>query len=125
MVLDLDGHRPPGAPEFTATLWAEYSLPLANGSRLSFRGDYRNRSPVFNQTSERLTNLRKRPAISDFGARVSWTSPSGQFRVSVWGDHLREDWDIENFGPPSPCCNSFAAGFRGKRTYGVTASYDF
>lgn len=32
---------------------------------------------------------------------------------------------IENFGPPSPCCSTLAAGFRNKRSYGVTVGYAF
>ena len=124
-ILDISGHRPAGAPEWTATIFGEYDFALANGSSLTLRADWRGRSDVYNQTSERLTNLRLRPEISDVGVRLTWTSPSENFRISAWGDHLREDYDIENFGPPSPCCNSFSAGFRGKRVYGVSANYNF
>jgi iron complex outermembrane receptor protein len=126
-VYSLDGHRPPGAPEWTYTLFGEYTANLGNGSTLMLRADVRSRSDVFNQTSNRFTDppLRLRPQVTNWGARITWTAPSDRLSISAWGRNLNEDVDIENFGPPSPCCSSFAAGFRGKRTYGLTASMAF
>ncbi len=126
-VYQLDGHRPAGAPEWTYTLFGEYSVDLSNGSSLQFRADVRSRSDVFNQTSNRFTNppLRLRPEVTNFGARVTWRSADENLTVSIWGKNINEDVDIENFGPPSPCCSSFAAGFRGKRSFGATVSYGF
>jgi len=82
---------------------------------------------VFNQTSNRFTDppLRLRPQINDWGARVTWRSAEDHYSVALWGKNLSEDYDISNFGPPSPCCSTFAAGFRGKREYGLTANYNF
>lgn len=127
VVGDLDGKRPAGAPEWTYNLIGEYTFDLPGGSALEFRADLRGRSDVFNQTSNRFTDppLRLRPGVVDYGARITWTSAANDFSVSLWGKNLREDWDISNFGPPSPCCSSFAAGFRGKREYGITADYNF
>ncbi len=124
---DLSGHRPAGAPEWTYTLFGEYTAHLGNGSSLQFRADIRSRSDVFNQTSNRFTDppLRLRPEVRNIGARITWTSSDENLRISAWGKNLNEEVDIENFGPPSPCCSSFAAGFRGKRVFGVTGSYDF
>lgn len=126
-VYSLDGHRPAGAPEWTYTLFGEYTANLGNGSSLLFRADVRSRSDVFNQTSNRFTDppLRLRPQVTNWGARVSWISPSEDLSISLWGKNLNEDVDIENFGPPSPCCSSFAAGFRGKTYYGLTGTYSF
>lgn len=126
-VYSLEGHRPAGAPEWTYTLYGEYTFQLANGSNLLLRADVRSRSDVFNQTSNRFTvpPLRLRPEVTNWGARVSWINADENLTISAWGKNLNEDVDVENFGPPSPCCSSFAAGFRGKRYYGVTATYDF
>lgn len=126
-VYDLSGHRPAGAPEWTYTLFGEYTAHLGNGSSLLFRADVRSRSDVFNQTSERFSTppLRLRPEVTNWGARVTWTAPNENFSLSAWGKNLNEEVDIENFGPPSPCCSTFAAGFRGKRSYGLTGTYDF
>jgi outer membrane receptor protein involved in Fe transport len=126
-VYDLSGHRPAGAPEYTYTLFGEYTANLGSGSTLMFRADIRSRSDVFNQTSNRFTvpPLRLRPEVTNVGARVTWVASNEALSISAWGKNLTEEVDIENFGPPSPCCSSFAAGFRGKRSYGVTARYDF
>ena len=126
--IDISGHRPPGAPEYTYNLAGEYTMNLDGGANLSFRADVRGRSDVYNQSSSRTgprADIRLRPSISDWGARVTWRSADDNTSVSLWGKNLTEDWDISNFGPPSPCCSSFAAGFRGKREYGVTASFNF
>ena len=126
-VYDLSGHRPAGAPEYTYTLFGEYTANLGSGSTLMFRADIRSRSDVFNQTSNRFTvpPLRLRPEVTNVGARITWVASNEALSISTWGKNLTEEVDIENFGPPSPCCSSFAAGFRGKRSYGVTARYDF
>jgi len=125
--IDISGMRPPGAPEWTYNLIGEYTVDLGSG-RIVFRADYRGRSDVFNQTSSRTgprAGVRLRPSIRDWGARVTWFNADDNLSVSLWGKNLAEDYDISNFGPPSPCCTSFAAGFRGKREFGITASYGF
>jgi iron complex outermembrane receptor protein len=126
--IDISGMRPPGAPEWTYNLIGEYTFDLSGGSSLLVRADFRGRSDVFNQTSSRTgprAGARLRPEIADWGARITWTNANDNLAISAWGKNLAEDYDITNFGPPSPCCASFAAGFRGKREYGLTASYDF
>jgi len=125
--VDISGQRPAGAPEWTYNLRGEYTVPMDNGSTLVLAADYRGRSTVFNQTSSRNTNppLRLRPQINDWGARVTWINSNENLEISAWGKNLREDFDIANFGPPSPCCSTFAAAFRGKRMFGLTATYDF
>jgi iron complex outermembrane receptor protein len=126
--IDISGHRPPGAPEWTYNLAGEYTFNLNNGGALVLRADFRGRSDVYNQTSSRTgprAGARLRPETHNWGARVTWLNADNDLRISLWGRNLSEDWDITNFGPPSPCCASFAAGFRGKREFGVTATYDF
>ena len=124
---DISGERPPGAPEWTFAFYGEYTIPLESGAKIDLRADIRGRSDVFNQTSVRNTNppLRLRPEVINWGARVGWTNAEGNLNLSLWGKNLSEEVDIENFGPPSPCCSSFATGFRGKRSVGVSANYDF
>ena len=127
LMVDISGHRPPGAPEWTFAVFGEYTINLGNGSDILLRADVRGRSDVFNQTLVRNTDppLRLRPEVINWGARVSWVSSSGSTVFSLWGKNLNEDFDIENFGPPSPCCNTYAAGFRGKTSYGATMSFAF
>ena len=126
-VYDISGQRPAGAPEWTYNLIGEYTVNMSSGSRLILRVDFRGRSDVFNQTSVRhiSPDPRLRPQINDWGARITWINSNDNLSISAWGKNLSEDWDISNFGPPSPCCTSYATGFRGKRQYGVTAQYNF
>ena len=67
-----------------------------------------------------------RPTITDVGAQVTWTNAQENFSVGIWGRNLREDVDISNVGPFIPA-GTFdnAIGFRGKREFGLTASYGF
>ena len=126
--IDISGDRPPGAPEWTYNLIGEYTFNLSGGSNLLLRADIRGRSDVYNQTSARRgpnIDSRLRPSVTDWGARVTWTDSRQKLALSLWGKNLAEDYDITNFGPPSPCCTSFAAGFRGKTEYGLTADYNF
>ncbi len=126
--IDISGHRPPGAPEWTYNLIGEYTIDFTGGSSLMLRADVRGRSDVYNQTSSRTgprADYRLRPEIQDWGARITYTNSNDNFSLSLWGKNLAEDYDITNFGPPSPCCTSFAVGFRGKTEYGLTGTYDF
>ena len=126
--IDISGERPPGAPEWTYNLIGEYTFNLSGGSNLMLRADVRGRSDVYNQTSARTganADSRLRPSVTDWGARVTWTDSRQKLALSLWGKNLAEDYDITNFGPPSPCCTSFAAGFRGKTEYGLTMDYNF
>jgi iron complex outermembrane receptor protein len=126
--IDISGHRPPGAPEWTYSLFGELTIPLGNGSDILLRADVRGRSDVFNQASSRTgprAGARLRPEIHNIGGRISWISSGGDTSISLWGKNLNEDWDIRTFGPPSPCCTSFAAGFKGKKSYGLTLSMAF
>ena len=127
----LDGLRPPGAPEWTINIAADYLVQLSGGSSLNFRADFRGRDDVWVQTrnrfnvdgTERFELLR--PNITDFGARVTWANADENISVALWGKNLREDTDISNIGPSIPGFNDFGVGFRGKREYGLTATYDF
>jgi iron complex outermembrane receptor protein len=98
--IDISGMRPPGAPEWTYTLFGEFNIPLGNGSEIQLRGDVRGRSDVFNQTSSRFTTAadpvpkRLRPEIHNIGARISWIASGGSTVISLWGKNLNEDWDI-------------------------------
>ncbi|MCH8862509.1 MAG: TonB-dependent receptor [Proteobacteria bacterium] len=122
---DLSGQRPDSAPKYTATLWGEYTYPFSGGSSLSLRADWMLRSNMFDDLSERAFGTRVRPKLSRIGVRATWTSADGRYRVSGWGKNLTEDVDITNFGPRQPNTLQLAAGFTGKRSYGVTVGAKF
>ena len=62
----------------------------------------------------------------DVGAQIGWTSANEGINVTLWGKNLAEDVDTTNFSPfVGGGINDFAIGFRGRREYGLTASYGF
>lgn len=134
-VVLFDGLRPGGAPDWTINLSLDYSMPLAGGSTLDFRTDFRGRDDVFFQTRNRFvivngvlesSDALLRPTITDIGAQAKWTSANDNLSVTVWGKNLLEDEDITNFSPfIAAGINDFATGFRGKREFGVTVNYNW
>ena len=127
--------RPGGAPEWTYNIAFDYSMPLAGGSTLDLRADFRGRDDVFFQTRDRFvvvngalqaSDALLRPSINDRGAQVKWTNADENLSFTLWGNNLAEDVDISNASPfIGAGINDFAVGFRGKREYGVTVNYDW
>ncbi len=120
-VSDFSGQRPDNSPEWTATFAAEYTLNLSDGSRLMFRGDYRGRSDVFDDTGELA--IRLRPGVEVFGARISWFSANADWEVSLWGRNLGEEEQVLSISPFQPDTLQLPTGFDQPRTYGLSASY--
>ena len=123
---DLSGQRPEVAPRWTGTFYAEYDYEFANGSILSFRGDFIGRDTVFDGNEDRATTVRIRPTTTNLGARISYDFGSDlQYRILLWGKNLNEDFDIDNIGPFQPNTLQLPVGFSGKRTFGITLSARF
>jgi iron complex outermembrane receptor protein len=118
---DLSGNRPNNAPEWTATLVGEVEFPLAGGSRVSLRADWRGRSEIYNDLSNN-PNF-ERPGTDIIGARAGWVSAEGTWEVVVWGRNLTEEADVLNIGPAPPFLGDNPTGFGPPRTYGATVSY--
>lgn len=147
--LILDGQRPGGAPEWTVNIALDYVVELSGGSTVALRTDFRGRDDVWFQTRDRFSRdgtalllgddsgntfsvagddvgNALRPNITDFGAQASWTNADETVNVTLWAKNLREDVDISNIGPfAGGNINDNPTGFRGKREFGLTASYDF
>ena len=130
-----DGLRPGGAPDWTFNLAVDYGFVLSGGSTIDLRADFRGRDDVFSQTRNRFVNVNGvlessdallRPTVTDIGAQAKWTNADENLSVTIWGKNLREDFDITNFSPfIAAGINDFATGFRGKREYGLSVSYEF
>ena len=118
---DLSGNRPNNVPKWTGTLVAEVEIPLAGGSRISLRGDWRGRSEIYND----LQNIKafERPDTDIFGARIAWYSADDRWEVALWGRNLTEEADVLNIGPAPPFLTDNPAQFGPPRTYGATVSY--
>lgn len=118
---DLSGNRPNNVPEWTGTLAADFTIPLANGSMISLRADWRGRSNIYND----LANLPEfeRPGTNIFGARAAWNSADDRWEVALWGRNLTEEADVLNIGPAPPFLGSSPTQYGPPRTYGITVSY--
>ncbi len=129
----LDGERPGGAPDWTFNVAIDYLKVLPGGSSVALRADVRGRDDVFFQNRRRFSTVDGspsdallRPTIVDVGAQIGWTSANEGINVTLWGKNLAEDVDTTNFSPfVGGGINDFAIGFRGRREYGLTASYGF
>ena len=129
----LDGERPGGAPDWTFNVALDYLHLLPTGSSISVRADLRGRDDVFFQNRRRFSTVDGspsdallRPTIIDLGAQIGWTSANERITINLWGKNLFEDVDITNVSPfVGAGINDFAIGFRGRREYGLTASYGF
>ena len=119
---DVDGNRPDNAPEWTATLVANVSVPLSNGSSLSIRGDYRGRSDVFDGPFEDIDTVR--PSASFVNARLAWTSQDDMWQLSLWGKNLTEEEEVLTIGP-EVLVSQHPTGYGAPRTYGMTVSRAF
>ena len=126
VLTDLSGQRPEVAPEWTATLYGEFDVEFANGSILTFRGDFNGRDSIFDGNEDRETTVRIRPELTNFGASITYEFGSNnQYRLRAWGKNLNEDFDIDNIGPFQPNSLQLPVGFTGKRQLGLTLSADF
>jgi len=119
----LDGTRPDGAAEWTASAFGEYDVHIPGGSTVSTRVDLTARSNVFDDVGEQPDRVR--PSLTQIGARMTWTSPDQRFDVSVWGRNLNEDEDIFNIGPSQANTLQPPVQFGNRRTIGATASFRY
>lgn len=119
---DVEGNRPDNAPEWTATLVANVSVPLSNGSSLSIRGDYRGRSDVFDGPFEDIDTVR--PSASFVNARLGWMSEDELWQLSLWGKNLTEEEEVLTIGP-EVLVSQHPTGYGAPRTYGMTVSRAF
>ncbi|MFC1795640.1 TonB-dependent receptor [Pseudomonadota bacterium] len=119
---DVSGNRPDNSPKWTATFAVQFDYPLANGSDISLRADYRGRSDVFDGPNEDPEAVR--PGVSLIGARASWYSPTGAWQASLWAKNLTEEAEIMTIGPDI-LVSQHPTGYGAPRTYGATVRYNF
>ena len=85
---DAAGKRLPDAPELTAAVTVNYSMPVSSlGGRLDFYGERSYRSKSFSGVDniESLDGISSRDLIN---ARVSFTADHAPLRVSLWARNL-------------------------------------
>jgi len=124
---DFSGIRPDNAPNWTATVVAEYDIHLAGGSTLTLRGDYRARSSVWDDIIDRdlVTDTRLRPGVDVFGFNIIWLSSDERIKAMFWGKNITQAKEILNIGPPQPNTLQLPVAFGAPRTWGGTISVNF
>ncbi len=109
------------APKLIANLGWTYDFPIGDMGNISI-------GQSFGYTSKLATSgvplpYSDRRSMLLIDAQISWESPSGQYRVSVWGKNLTND--IQRLSV-TPVSNLFAfEQGTNPRTYGITLTADF
>lgn len=123
--IDLTGNRFPRAPKWTLSSYIGYNADLGSSGTLGARIDLRYQSLTY------FTQF-NRPLISQKGyslvnGRITWTSDSDKYSVSLWGNNLtnkRYFSEVLESGAFNP--QLVGQGYVAPpRTYGVTASVNF
>ncbi|MEN3975594.1 TonB-dependent receptor [Emcibacter sp. SYSU 3D8] len=110
------------APKLIANLGWTYDFPVGNMGNVSIGQSFSYTSKMTVAANADLPRADRR-AMLLVDAQVSWESPTGQYKVSVWGKNLTNEIERLSMTPVSSLF-SFEQGTR-PRTYGVTLTADF
>lgn len=116
------GNRPDNSPEWTASLAADYTIDLPNGSSMVIRADYNGRSDVFDGPYEDPETVRE--GVGFLGLRVSWLSSDQNWRLALWGRNLTNEAEVLTFGP-AVLVSQNPTGYGPPRTFGATVTRHF
>ena len=118
---DLASNHLANLPSWTTNLSGIFEMPLANGSLVSFRADYRARSKVWrDEENDPVWGIRN--GINIIDARVAWQSASGKLEFSLWGKNLTEEAEIVNINTQA-FMSQRSVGYGAPRTFGLSLSY--
>ncbi|MEE8496331.1 MAG: TonB-dependent receptor [Xanthomonadales bacterium] len=120
---DYSGTRPENSPKWTATAVMEYNWPLANGSSMSLRADYRGTGNFYDGIGEPAN--RNHAGFDVVGVRGTWYSADDKWRVSIWSKNVLDELYTINVGPDQPNINQLNFEYGPPRTFGATVSYSF
>lgn len=116
MPLDMSGNARPRSPEWTASLAANYTIPLSHGELVA-SGDVFYTSEIFFDPA----NIASQDEYALFNARLAYNSSSG-FSIALWGKNLTD----ETYLSSALVGSTAIGGFWGdQQTYGVTIGMDF
>jgi iron complex outermembrane receptor protein len=82
------------APKESATIGLQYELPMANGGRMLFNGNYGWRGEYARDAANQRTPVDANgkpllePAYGLFNARIGYEPPDAKWNVAVWGRNL-------------------------------------
>ncbi len=100
---DFSGNKLPGAPKFTLSSFAQYSVPLTASYRAAFRAEY-------NYTAKKYYNNAQDDLVSSRGGhgllnlRVALSAPDADWELAFWGRNVTDKayivdaTDLRDFG---------------------------
>ena len=113
------GHSLDYAPTWALGLGADYTFRNVLDGKVVLSADYQYSSGFFLE----VDNIARQSAYNEFNASLKWTSDSGHYTVTLWGDNLTDAAVLtsvltENFGTHN-------AYYSAPRTFGVKVGYHF
>lgn len=120
--VDLSGNSLSQSPETTFRVYAEYTLPLSNGSDLQFAGDVNSKSRVFFTPFENERVSQEGQVF--LNGNIKWTSPSSALTAQIWARNIGNEDTFNSLFPVSTG-RSVQATLNPPRTYGLTVGYNF
>lgn len=114
---DVSGNRTPNAPKFTSSLGAKFTFPTSNGE---FGGtlDWSHNSGFFTEPD----NHQRQDSFNMINASISWTSPSKQYDVRIWGRNLLSEHVITQ---KQSANIGVVVNYQAPLTYGITVGAKF
>ncbi len=120
--LDLSGNSLPRAPEFTASLVAQYDIPLKGNSQLSIRGEYQHQDEFYFTSFN--TNFAQGGEFNIFNAQISYRSQDDRWNLAMYGRNLTNE-EYEQATTVSGINGGTLEQYGAPRTYGFQARYQF
>ena len=120
--LDRAGNALPRAPDFTASIAAEYSARVGNAGILTLRGEYFYRDEMFiTQFEDDRAGVE---SIAITNARLSFESNNGRWNAAIYGKNLGDEDYAQHIITIQALLGQVAV-FAPPRTYGVQFDYNF
>tara|TARA_A100001037_G_scaffold266372_3_gene258490 strand:+ start:296 stop:2395 length:2100 start_codon:yes stop_codon:yes gene_type:complete len=119
-VFDRDGNAMPRAPDFTASLAAEYTVDLGDAGSLSLRGEFYHRDKIYFTAFE--DERVDQGAIGLWNARLTFTSANERWFVAAFGQNLGDEEYLENVLTVQALIGQIGF-YAPPRTYGVQVGF--
>lgn len=121
-VLDLKGNDLPRAPRFTASVVAQYGIPLDSGANISTQIEYQHQDEFYFTSFN--TSFAEGGRYDLVNARLSFTSPGEKWEIAAFGKNLTDE-AYEQATTVSGINAGTLVLFGPPRTYGVEARIRF
>ncbi len=121
-ILDRAGNALPRAPDFTASIAAEYAVPIGRAGDLTLRGEYFYRDQMFFTPYE--DDRVSVEAINITNARLAFASADGHWNAALYGKNLSDE-DYAQYIITVQGLIGQIAVFAPPRTYGIQIGYNF